>query len=102
MANGFGETSAKYLPGTRLVRAFCSVDATAIEASYGRSNGKLGVPFAGDDAEAMATTAQLVTDAGCDPVAIGNLAEGRRIQRGTSGYRANVTAPELRRLLGMS
>ena len=43
-ANGVAQTSAKYLPDTRLVRAFSAVDATAIEASANRQSGKLGVP----------------------------------------------------------
>lgn len=46
-ANDVGQTSAKYLPGTRLVRAFSAVDATAIDASAKRQSGKLGVPVAG-------------------------------------------------------
>lgn len=99
--NGVGETSAKYLPGTRLVRAFSAVDATAIAASAGRSSGKLGVPIAGDDAGAVEVAAQLVRDAGCEPIVVGNLAAARRFQRGGPGFRANTTAPELRRLLGL-
>ncbi len=99
--NGFGETSAKYLPGTRLVRAFSAVDATAIAASARRQNAKLGVPIAGDDAEALALAAQLVRDAGSEPVPVGKLAAARTFQRGGPGFRANVTAAELRRLLGL-
>ncbi len=100
-ANGVGQTSAKYLPGTRLVRAFSAVDATAVAASAGRQSGKLGVPLAGDDAQAVQVAAQLVRDAGCEPVVVGSLAAATRFQRGGPGFRANTTAPELRRLLGM-
>ena len=100
-ANGVGPTSAKYLPGTRLVRAFSAVDATAIEASASRQGGKLGVPVAGDDPEAVQGAAQLVRDAGCEPVVVGNLAAASSFQRGGPGFRANATAPELRRLLGL-
>ena len=100
-ANGVGQTSAKYLPGTRLVRAFSAVDATAVAASAGRQSGKLGVPLAGDDAQAVRAAAQLVRDAGCEPVVVGNLAAATRFQRGGPGFRASTTAPELRRLLGV-
>ena len=100
-ANGVGQTSAKYLPGTRLVRAFSAVDATAVEASAGRQSGKMGVPLAGDDAQAVQVAVQLVRDAGCEPVVGGNLAAAARFQRGGPGFRANTTAPELRRLLGL-
>lgn len=91
----------KLLAGTRLVRAFSAVDATAVEASAGRRSGKLGVPLAGDDAEAVRVAAQLVRDAGCEPVIVGDLAAARSFQRGGPGFRANTTAPELRRLLGL-
>ena len=100
-ANGVGQTSAKYLPGTRLVRAFSAVDATAIDASAKRQSGKLGVPIAGDDADAVQVVARLVRDAGCEPVVVGNLAAATSFQRGGPGFRANTTAPELRRLLGL-
>lgn len=100
-ANGVGQTSAKVLPGARLVRAFSAVDATAVEASAGRQSGKLGVPLAGDDAQAVQVTARLVRDAGCEPVVVGRLAAGALFQRGGPGFRANTTAPELRRLLGL-
>jgi predicted dinucleotide-binding enzyme len=101
MAAGVGQTSAKYLPGTRLVRAFSAVDASAVAASAGRQTGKLGVPVAGDDAEAVQVAAQVVRDAGCEPVVVGNLAAARSFQRGGPGFRANTTAPELRRRLGL-
>ena len=101
MADGVAQTSAKYLPGTRLVRAFSAVDASAIAASASRQSGKLGVPVAGDDAQAVQVAAQLVRDAGCEPVVVGNLAAARSFQRGGPGFRANTTVPELRRLLGL-
>ncbi|HTX52106.1 MAG TPA: NADPH-dependent F420 reductase, partial [Candidatus Baltobacteraceae bacterium] len=101
MANGVGQTSAKYLPGTRLVRAFSAVDAWAVKDSAGRQNGKLGVPIAGDDAEAVQVAVQLARDAGCEPVVVGNLAAATSFQRGGPGFRANTTAPELRRRLGL-
>jgi hypothetical protein len=101
MANGVAQTSAKYLPGTRLVRAFSAVDASAVAASAGRQSGKLAVPVAGDDEQAVQVAVQLVRDAGCEPLVVGNLAAASSFQRGGPGFRANTTAPELRRLLGL-
>lgn len=100
-ANGVAVTSARLLPGTRVVRAFSAVDATAVEASATRASGKLGIPIAGDDREAVGVAEQLVRDAGCEPVVVGNLAAARSFQRGGPGFRANTTAPELRRLLNL-
>jgi 8-hydroxy-5-deazaflavin:NADPH oxidoreductase len=99
--NGNGPTSVKLLPGTRLVRAFSAIDATQIKASFERQNEKLAVPLASDDAAAMEVAAQLVRDAGCEPVIVGNLAEAKKFERGTSGFRAHTTAAKLRQLLGL-
>ncbi|MFY2558132.1 NADPH-dependent F420 reductase [Corallococcus terminator] len=101
LAHGVGPTSAKYLPSTRLVRAFSAVDATEVEASAARQSGKLAVPLAGDDAEAVQVAARLVRDAGCEPLVLGKLSEASRFQRGSPGFRANTTMMELRRRLGM-
>jgi predicted dinucleotide-binding enzyme len=99
--NGVGEMSVKLLPGTRLVRAFNAVDATAVAASFKNEREKLAVPLASDDAEAMQIAAQLVRDAGCEPVIVGKLAAGRQFENGKPAFRANATAAELRRLLGL-
>jgi predicted dinucleotide-binding enzyme len=100
-ANGVGVTSAKALPGTRLVRAFSAVDATAVEASFTRRTGKLGVPLAADDKEALQLASQLVRDAGCEPVIVGNLLQGKSFERDGPGFRANTDAARLRKLLGL-
>jgi predicted dinucleotide-binding enzyme len=100
-ANGAGLTSAKLLPDTRLVRAFSAVDATQVEASFKHEREKLGVPLTGDDAEAVQVAAQLVREAGCEPVIVGNLAACKSFDRDGPGFRANTTAPNLRRLLGL-
>ncbi|MCC7463164.1 MAG: NADPH-dependent F420 reductase [Gammaproteobacteria bacterium] len=98
---GVGALSARLLPGTRLVRVFSSVDATQIDASARRRTGKLGVPLASDDEDAMQVAAQLVRDAGSEPVIVGPLAEARRFQRGGPGFRLHTDAAELRRRLGL-
>jgi hypothetical protein len=99
--NGIGEMSVKLLPGTRLVRAFSAVDATAVAASFKNEREKLGVPLASDDAEAMQVVAQLVRDAGCEPVIVGKLAAGRQFENGNPAFRANATAAKLRQILGI-
>jgi len=97
--NNVGELSRRFLPNTRLVRVFSAVDATSAEASAGRREDKLGVPLAGDDAEAVRIAAQLVRDAGCEPVIVGDLSTAARFQRGTPAFRANTTVEELQRRL---
>ena len=98
---GVALASARFLPGVRLVRAFSAVDATAVEASAADRGPRLGVPLAGDDPAALVVAEQLVRDAGCDPVVVGDLTSARRFQRGGRGFRAHLGAAELRRALNL-
>ncbi|WAC27993.1 hypothetical protein [Ancylobacter sp. SL191] len=59
------------------------------------------MPIASDDQGALQVGAGLVIDAGCDPVIVGNLAAARVFEQGGPGWRAHLTAPELRRRLGL-
>lgn len=68
--NGVGETSAKYLSGARLVRAFNSFGSGSMASEAHRAGEKIGVPLAGDDAEALKVADKLVRDAGFEPVAV--------------------------------
>ena len=98
-AEGVALASARLLPGVRLVRAFSAVDATAVEESAAGRGERLGVPLASDDPAALYIAEQLVRDAGCVPVTVGNLASARRFQRGGAGFRTHLNAPALRRAL---
>jgi len=100
--DGIGIVSQKYLPGTRLVRAFNTLNYKIFESEANRPDPKLAVPIAGDDPEAVQVAAGLVRDAGFDPVVVGKLADAKRFQRGTSGYGQNVTAAELRQKLSLT
>lgn len=95
-AQGVGPTTQTYFPDARVVRCFSAVDASDIQASYRRRSGKLGSPIAGDDPDAVALAAQLVYDAGCEPLLIGGLSTGITFQRGGQGYRVNDTLARLR------
>ena len=100
--DGVGVISQKYLPGTRLVRAFNTLGYTIFAREANRPDPKLAVPIAGDDAEAVQVAAALVRDAGFDPVVVGKLADARRFQRGAPGYGQNVTAAELKQKLSLA
>jgi predicted dinucleotide-binding enzyme len=100
--DGIGVTSQKYLPGTRLVRAFNTLNYMIFAREANRPAPRLAVPIAGDDPEAVQVAAGLVRDAGFDPVEIGKLADARRFQRGAPGYGQNVSAAELRQKLSLA
>jgi predicted dinucleotide-binding enzyme len=100
-ANGIGITSQKYLPGTRLVRAFNTMSYMTFAKEANRPDPKLAVPIAGDDAEAVQVAAGLVRDAGFDPVVVGKLADAKLFQRGALGYGQQVSAAELKQKLSL-
>ena len=99
---GVGVVSQKYLPGTRLVRAFNTLNYKIFASEANRPDPKLAVPIAGDDAEAVQVAAGMVRDAGFDPVVVGKLAEASRFQRGGPGYNQAVSAAELRQKLSLA
>jgi hypothetical protein len=100
--NSIGITSQKYLPGTRLVRAFNTLSYMIFAREANRPDPKLAIPIAGDDPEAVQVAAGLVRDAGFDPVVVGKLADARRFQRGAPGYGQPVTAAELKQKLSLT
>jgi 8-hydroxy-5-deazaflavin:NADPH oxidoreductase len=99
--DGIGVVSQKYLPGTRLVRAFNTMGVGVFAKEANRPDPKLAVPIAGDDPEAVQIAAGLVRDAGFDPVVVGKLADARRFQRGQPGYGQQVSAAELKQELSL-
>ena len=96
---GTGVASAEYLPGTRLVRAFNSINSGPLERDAFRKPERLGIPLAADDAKALEIASQLVSDAGFDPVPVGKLARAREFDYGTPVYVRGMTAAELRKAL---
>jgi predicted dinucleotide-binding enzyme len=100
--NGIGLTSAKYLPGARLVRAFNTLGYTVLAREAHKDGGLIAIPLAGDDKEAVAVAAQLVRDAGFDPVIVGGLDRAKAFQMGAPGYGQDITAAEYRKKLGLS
>ena len=100
--NGIGITSQKYLPGTRLVRAFNTMNYMIFAREANRPDPKLAIPIAGDDPEALRVAEGLVRDAGFEPVVVGKLADARRFQRGGPGYGQPVSATELKQKLSLA
>jgi predicted dinucleotide-binding enzyme len=99
---GIGVVSQKYLPGTRLVRAFNTMNYMIFAKEANRPAPRLAIPIAGDDEAAVQVADILVRDAGFDPVVVGRLADAKRFQRGGPGYGQQVTAAELRQKLSLT
>src|SRR5512135_1943360 len=79
---GAGPASAQLLPGARIVRAFNAIAAARMGAAH-EEPGRVGMPIAGDDAEALALASRLVRDIGDEPVGIVALAMGKYLMPGT-------------------
>ena len=96
---GIGITSAKYLPGARIVRAFNSMGYTFFVSEANRAGERMAIPLAGDDKEAVATASTLVRDAGFDPVVVGPLARAQVFAQGGPLYGQQLTAQEFNKRL---
>jgi 8-hydroxy-5-deazaflavin:NADPH oxidoreductase len=79
---GVGLTSSELLPGARIVRAFNAIGAARMGAAH-ESPGHVGMPIAGDDAQAIALASRVIRDAGYEPVLVGGLEMGKYLMPGT-------------------
>jgi len=87
---------AAMFPDARWVKAFNTVYFKTLETEAHRQGDRVGIPLASDDVEAMEIAAQLVRDAGLDPVIVGPLARGKEFEPGTPVYNTGMSGPELR------
>jgi predicted dinucleotide-binding enzyme len=98
---GVDKADQEYLPGTRLVRAFNSTGAGRFASEAHKSGEKLGVAIAGDDPNAMKVAAQLVRDAGYEPVPV-SLARATEFAPGADLFGRALPVSELRKALGVA
>jgi len=101
LAKSTGVASPEFLPGARVVRAYNEVGYARMRDEAHRAGERLGIPLAGDDAQAVQTAVRLVRDAGHEPVVVGGLARARDFDYGTPVFGKPMTAAELRSALGL-
>ena len=97
------ELLARHLDSSRLVKAFNTLEAGTLEEDGRRSGDhrRLVLFASGDDELAKRTVMELIDEVGFDPVDLGDLADGGRLQQpGSPIYGAELTNPEAREALG--
>lgn len=93
--------AAAMFPGARWVKAFNTVNYRVLEAQAHRDGDRVGIPLASDDAAAIDVVAELVRDAGFDPVIVGELARGKEFEPDTPMYNTGKSGRELRAFFGV-
>jgi hypothetical protein len=99
---GAGRPVAALLPAARLVRAFSTVYAGTLAREAHRAGDRVGIPLAGDDPAALREAADLVRDAGFEPVVVGGLDRARDFDPGSAVYNTGMSGPEVARALGIA
>jgi len=87
----------RHLVDARVVKAFNHIQAAQIitTASPSGTPGRRALAIAGDDEQAKRAVSDFIDGIGFDVVDVGSLAESWRIDAGTPGYGAELTAAEL-------
>lgn len=98
---GSAAWAAALFPAARWVKAFNTVYFKTLKSEAHRDGDRVGIPLASDDAAAMEIAAQLVRDAGFDPVIAGPLARGKEFEPGTKVYNTGMSGTEVRAALAL-
>lgn len=96
LSKGAGVATAEFLNNKRVVRAFSAIHVSMIASDAFRQPVRRAIPIGGDDAEALAVTSRLVSEAGFDPVVIGSLASTRAFDLGQPLANKDWTAAKLK------
>jgi predicted dinucleotide-binding enzyme len=97
ITKGAGVVSAQLLPGARIVRAFNAIGAARMGEAH-TDPGKIGMPMAGDDKQAIEIAARLIKEIGFEPVLIGGLDKGKYLRPGGGPLAGEHTPDEIRKL----
>ncbi|HEX6769301.1 MAG TPA: NADPH-dependent F420 reductase [Candidatus Binatia bacterium] len=92
---GVGLTTQRLLPGARVVRAFNTLGVNRLRNNANRPGGRIAIPMAGDDQEALKVASMLVRDAGFDPAVLGGMDRSRLFEQTNPLYGQEISAQEM-------
>ncbi len=95
---GSAAWAADMFRGARWVKAFNSVYFMTLLSEAHRKEDQVGIPLASDFPSALETAANLVRDAGFDPVIVGSLERGKEFEPDTPPYNTGMSGADLRNL----
>jgi predicted dinucleotide-binding enzyme len=95
------ELVREHLPGSRIVKAFNHMGYRDLQDEARPRGGpdRKAIGIAGDSPDDLDRVAALVDDLGFDPVVVGTLADGVKLEPGTEPFGADVDADELREMI---
>ncbi|MDN5275796.1 MAG: F420-dependent oxidoreductase coenzyme [Candidatus Saccharibacteria bacterium] len=95
------ESVQEYLATSRLVKAFNHMGYHDLHDEHKPSmaEGRKAIAVAADNPEDVKAVSDVIDTLGFDPLYIGGLSEGRRLEPGTKAFGANVPADQLVRLI---
>jgi len=92
---GVGLTTQRLLPGARVVRAFNTLGVNRLRNNANRAEGRIAIPMAGDDQDALKVASRLVRDAGFDPAVLGGMDRSRLFEQTNPLYGQEISAQEM-------
>jgi predicted dinucleotide-binding enzyme len=102
-ASSSSEMVQHFLPQSHIVKAFSHIGYHHLldDARPLGVTDRKAMAIAGDNASDIQIVARIVSDLGFDPVLIGNLADGKKLEPGNPLFGASINEIKMKKLAGL-